>query len=1374
MDIKTRRAHMERTMKRNRFVKLHIIILLITGSFSNCFSKEYIYNFSKVVDMIEHSPMISNIVQDSKGFIWYSSINQLSRYDGYQHLHFEIGINIRVTKMDEDAIKQLVCSNDGLIWGATASGLFCFDTKTFKSIFLGELLNDAQFKQNIVGVQRADDGVIYFSTKSKLYKLSYDSNDLFNDKVVSIELLKEFESEVITSIYNLKEQIAIFTQQGVNLINNHGENERLINWDTLGLKDVMPSSVHFSGHNMLVGTMHHGLLIFDTNWNFQIAVTKEKYPALLTNNIEDINQINDEIWLGTSSGLSRIKFEQEKVQVTNHSMLLTKHVKHRNIHSLFKDNTGVLWIGTYSDGLVKMVSSSIFYRFLGKVKFANAIPYMGVGVQIQMDTNNDIYYLNGNRVEIFKEDRSKNSIRFKNTLVHCFLKDDNRFWLADSSGTYVYSIDDNQAITKKTEIDFLRGVKVSEIVKDKNGSYWVASFRNQTFKFDYENDSIVNVEEVFKPIDAYFLPQIIKPLANGDVLLYLLQKGLYRYVQKTGEIKEIDINQLGANVRFQIASIEEDLDGNIWMGGRRKIYILLGETGKIMDYPQEIPGIIFNLMTDKNGDMWGGNQNRIFRINRDTRKIEYLHNRVGDYEFSFYMNRGVKLLNGDIALCMTNGSALIIYPDRLNEEILKPENNIVLIRVNNKELNVGDVTAGNKEVKTNSAYVEELILSHDEKNISIGFVGSDFSNQDNVQYFYRLKGIEEEWTSVFSGNNFVNYSNLVPGKYEFQVKASYAGIQNAGDTTKLFVRVKHPWYANVWAYMVYTIIVATVVYMLFRYSFDKIKLNQQLDIERFKHDKENELNQMKLQFFTNISHEFKTPLTLLVGPLRHLLDDPMDTSSRQGLYKLMLRNTDRLMRLVNQLMDFRKISNKKYNLRIVFSDICLQLNNLIQAFTSEAENKNITVHIENCESVFCWYDPDVLDKVLNNLLSNAIKYTQEGGAVHVKLSLIDQNIQLLVSDNGIGISNEELTHIFDRFYQASSTSTTRQSLKGTGIGLALVKELVHLHKGIINVESELSKGSSFTVHLPADKAVFSDEDVYDEVNDAFNYEIEKTIPHFENQTQVENIAILDGEQEEPISRKTLLIVEDDVDLREFIVKYLSGSYNIKQAENGLVGLEMAIKVLPDLVISDVMMPELDGLDFCRRLKSDVNISHVPVILLTAKTQLEQQIEGIQIGADAYITKPFDPQYLSTVVANLIESRKKLREKWDRKFIELTPSELALTNADEMFLDKVIGIVEENISNPDFKLEDIYESIGMGRTLFLQKVKSLTNQTCGDFVRSLRLKRAAFLLENHDVRISDLCYDVGFNDPKYFGKVFKKYYGSSPSEYARIKKKVDKG
>jgi len=1311
--------------------------------------------------------MISNIVQDSKGFIWYTSTLQLSRYDGIQHKHYDIGLDYSKIKLDQDAVKGIVCTSDGLIWGATDIGLFTFNTKNSDYVLLGNVLNQDVLSQAIVSIQKGEEGTLYFCTSTALYKLNYLlGEDSMIESVSCHKIIGDLESRITKLKVKYDKIILSTTKELILILLDEEKVGKRINWESIGMNNIVVSAIQISGEYIVLGSKNDGIILFDKALNYIENIKTDKYRALLSNGIEAVQCINDQFWIGNGAGLCRLSIVNDVPKVTNHTMLLSKHVKHRNIHSLYKDNAGVLWIGTYSDGLLKMVSSPVFYRFIGKTKFGNTIPYMAVGTKVQMDKNGNIFFLTNNKIEIFKTG-GKSNIKFNNIALNSFLKDDEEVFISGSSETSIYKIDENFKLSKKETIHFLNGLKVADIIKDKSGAYWISTFSNQLFRFTKDVNGVILHKEIFKPIDAYYLPQVIKPLSNGDVLIYSIRYGLSRYFSATGELKKINIDDPEAKVNLTFSCIEEDLDGNIWLGSRKKIYIISKESSNLIQYSHEIPGMIFNLVVDRSGDMWGCSQNRIFKIDRETRQLEYLHDRIGDYEFSFYMNRGYQLSNGDIALCMTNGNVLLIYPEKVNVKVHKPKTNIVALVVNNKELKVGDFTAENQQIKAHPAYTEKIVLNHSKKNVRLGFSSSDYSDQDNVQFFYKLNGVDQDWTSVFHGNNFVNYTNLVPGEYEFLVKASFDGIENAGETTKLEIKVKHPWYANVWAYVIYTIIILLIVITILKYAFDKVKLRQQLKIERFKHDQENELNNMKLQFFTNISHEFKTPLTLLVGPLKSLMNKTVQDQERDGMYSLMLRNTERLMRLINQLMDFRKISNEKYDLRVVKNDIKKQIRNIIQAFEGISKSKDIRLNADIGESVMCWYDPDILDKVLNNLLSNAFKYSDKGDTVEVHCHLKNEEVHLQVKDSGIGISKAALPHVFERFYQAKDSNDVRQ---GTGIGLALCKELVLLHKGKIDVQSQLGEGSVFNVTLPVNEEAFAMDVVYGNIAGPYSNNEELTDSISDKDAFIQPQEIDDNTVDTSGVLKTVLIVEDDPDLRQFISQYLSGNYRVKLAENGKIGLEKALKYLPDLVVSDVMMPEMNGLEFCRKLKTDINISHIPVILLTAKTQLEQKIEGIRTGADAYITKPFDPQYLISVINNLIEGRQKLREKWDRKFIELTPDELAMTNADEIFLDKVIKIVEENISNPDFKLEDIYDTIGMGRTLFLQKVKALTNQTCGDFVRSLRLKRAAYLLEHHDVRISDLCYDVGFNDPKYFGKVFKKYYEVSPSEYARQHKK----
>ena len=531
--------------------------------------------------------------------------------------------------------------------------------------------------------------------------------------------------------------------------------------------------------------------------------------------------------------------------------------------------------------------------------------------------------------------------------------------------------------------------------------------------------------------------------------------------------------------------------------------------------------------------------------------------------------------------------------------------------------------------------------------------------------------------------------------------------------------------------------------------------------------KHHEFVNLRSRFFANISHEFRTPLTLILGPLGDMLDSNAENREHKRNYLLMQQNAKKLLGLVNQLLDLAKLESRNLKLVVREGVITSTIQAIAASFTSHAQHRHIQFHIAVPSGVTGWYDEDKLEKIITNLFSNAFKFTPEGGEVNMKVSLVEEvtgegsassassrRIKIVVEDTGEGIPPEQIDKIFDRFYQVDDSSTKEKS--GTGIGLALVKELVELHRGEVSVDSYPGKGSTFTVFLPIAKEHFLKDEIAD------TYAREDIISHI----KPEGMHSLTSAEDPAPNQKDLphvLVVEDDKDVRDYIKRQLEQDYNVAEASNGEEGIAVAVGRIPDLIISDLMMPELDGIELCRRLKTDERTSHIPIVMLTAKASQNARIEGLETGADDYLVKPFDKRELQARVKNLIEQRRQLREKYSRQ-VTLQPGQIAITAADERFLEKVMKIIEDNIENSTFSVEEFSREIGMSRTQLFRKMQALTNQSVSEFVRDFRLKRAASLLEQRAGTVTEIAYQVGFNNLSYFAKCFKELFGKSPSEY----------
>ena len=529
-----------------------------------------------------------------------------------------------------------------------------------------------------------------------------------------------------------------------------------------------------------------------------------------------------------------------------------------------------------------------------------------------------------------------------------------------------------------------------------------------------------------------------------------------------------------------------------------------------------------------------------------------------------------------------------------------------------------------------------------------------------------------------------------------------------------------------------------------RETFQKIKETEKLQ----------ELDRIKTNFFTNISHEFRTPLTLILGPLEKLMEDNIDDSI-QSQYFLIHKSANNLLKLINQLLDLSSIDAGKMKLNIEKGDAVSFIKGMVATFHPLADIKNIKLEfISGLEQLNTYFDKDKFEKILSNLLSNAIKFSSEKGKVSLYLSIIDDKIvNINVEDNGIGIPYKEIKNIFNRFFKAENSA-----LGGTGIGLALVKELVELHKGTINVESEINKGTKFRIRLPLKIDSYK----------SFQFESSLEITSKEKK----NVFPLSNIDENDIADKNIsdntpliLIIEDEKDIRNFIKENIGIECNIIESSNGKDGLKKSIEYIPDLIISDIIMPEINGIDLCKNLKTDERTSHIPIILLTAKSSMENKLEGLETGADDYLTKPFNISELQVRVSNLIDQRKKLRERF-RKELLLEPKEIAVTSADEKFLYRVSNLIEKHIADYNFSVDIFAKEMGMSRMQLHRKLHAVTGQSASDFIRNFRLKRAAKLLQGNYGNIAEVAYDVGFNNPSYFSECFKKLFGSLPSEYAQ--------
>jgi signal transduction histidine kinase/AraC-like DNA-binding protein/streptogramin lyase len=844
---------------------------------------------------------------------------------------------------------------------------------------------------------------------------------------------------------------------------------------------------------------------------------------------------------------------------------------------------------------------------------------------------------------------------------------------------------------------------------------------------------------------------------DGGVVRFDLEKKTYRrYAGKPGSD-----NALIANA---VSALMPDSGGSLWVGTHAGLDLMDCDRGTFqhMRSPHPINELfIRNMCDDGEGHLWIAAEQNAVCFTKATRTFRMLT--VPDqfrskplWEVSYVPQRRMVMFGGE-------GGFFMFSIDDPPAASPPPPVLFTSFKVFEKPYPLdGEVWS-----------LKSITLPHSASFFSFTFAALDYLNSAKNQYSYRMEGIDPDW--VESGSRrYVSYTNLDPGKYVLKVKGTNSeGIWNQGGAA-IEIIVLPPWYRTIWAYGAYALLAGGFLFVLRRFDRRRAALKHSLEMKSFEADKMREVDQMKSSFFANISHEFRTPLTLILGPIDQLAGRFLQPDVQSTLMT-MRRNGMRLLDLINQILDISRLDSGRMSVKVQPLDLVAHFRPLVMSFVSLAERKKINLIFDPKEKeIISYVDRDKVDKILTNLLSNAFKFTGEGGEIRVVLRIINgapedpvdvgahpgmgtrgSKVEIVVSDTGIGIEAKDMGKIFDRFYQVESAHA--QGERGTGIGLALTKELVDLHKGEISVESELGRGSTFTVRLPLGKEQWHPEDILTDESVPVPTE---TRPAPASLTDEEGA---DVEASEDPGKSVVLIVEDNADVRTYVRGFLQKNYTIEEAENGQLALEKARSVRIDLVISDVMMPVMDGVQLCRELKGDDRTNHIPVVLLTARATEEGKMEGLDIGADDYIVKPFEARELMARVKNLIEIRKTLRDKY-RRNVTLGPAEIDVASADERFLKQLTETIEKHITDASYDTEKLAHDMCMSRMQLNRKLQALTGHSTHELVRQYRLQRAAQLLRKHAGNISEVAFESGFNSLSHFARAFRDQFGMLPSEY----------
>jgi ligand-binding sensor domain-containing protein/signal transduction histidine kinase/DNA-binding response OmpR family regulator len=1313
---------------------------------------------------------IQCIYQDKKGWIWLGTSQGLSRFDGYRFEKFINSPNDSAS-LSGNLVRAIFEDHRGkLLIGTENGGLSIFDRE--KERFIHPYRNNPEFRSRDVSVNaiaESADGKIYLGTDRNLLVID-TAGILKTGKPLTKQVSENFSGSFIRALqFDNKDNLWIGTNRGLFLYypeNNLIEQVRIPFFNEQSREVV---ELYKDSDGLIwIGTYSNGLFLTDpATRSLRQLRLDPVYERSETIRAISGGPLGD-YWIGTRGGLYVYSKTKGVTGFFKHDDRDIKSLANNSVLSLLHDSRGETWIGTRSGLNILAKSKQAFHNY-------SALP-------------DDNHYLNSRIIYAF------------------WIDEKNKIWIGTEdgginiydpeSGTYEYMT------ARKGDGNYISQNCIKAFLDDGRGNLWIGTFwggvdvlnlktrkithfRNSTDDPKSLSDNRVWALCVDKNNDIWV------GTSAGIDRYNPYTKSFVHYPQITGE--------------EQVNWISTDSDNNLWMGTTNELIIynaendivkrynehtryfhqdtkkrnwvatmdkgiaLYSKEGGVERYYNEHDGLsnnqAFCILEDDNNKLWISTSNGLSKFDPENGQFRIFSSRDGLRNNEFTYGAAYKSRNGELLFGGISGFNVFNPKDILTEDMPVP---LVFteLRIFNKPVPISDQK--NAILKKSISETTHLVLKYDQNVFTLEFAALDFVNNANTLYSYYLQGFDKDWNEP-SSSRTATYTNLNPGDYLLRIKKVMPGNPPPDLELTLSITILPPFWMTGWFRILMVLTIVFFGYFLIRFIINREKIKNELVFEKTKAKNLHELDMLKLRLFTNISHEIRTPLTLIIGPLEKLMSQKVPADEIPSHLDLVYRNTRQLDRLINQLLDFRKVETGNLKLELTNNDIVSLVSNIVHSFDEYARDKKISLGYNSTKKkLVALVDPDKVETIINNLISNALKYTPEGGMVSVQLSLVfsgdDENsfnsitekqfIEITVKDSGKGISQNNLENIFTRFFRVDS----RNESTGTGIGLSLVKELVKLHGGKIYVFSKPGIGSKFTVSLPfvSEKQKENQDDVRDNNQSGMN----GNLPGKEMTELIEKPDL-----------RIMLIVEDNPDVRYFIRSHFESVYSVYEAKNGREGLELATKLIPDMIISDILMPDTDGYEFCRRIRKDERTSHIPLLLLTALHSKEHEIEGLSCGADDYVTKPFDISVLQTKIENMLSLRKALKEKYTREII-LQPASIQITSPDERFLLKAMKIVENNISNSDLDIEQFASEIGVSRMQLYRKFDALTNMTVKEFIRSIRLKRATQLLLDKKMTVTEVAYAVGFKDLSNFRKSFHREFGMSASDY--VKQNASKG
>ena len=1080
------------------------------------------------------------------------------------------------------------------------------------------------------------------------------------------------------------------------------------------------------------------------------------------------------------------------------------------IHSTFSDKQGNLWICTHSKGLEKVTFRSVQFSMLTPEEHS----YESLSNEVRAlceDKHKNIWVgLKDGRLRVYDANHkylgfltetgnvSLSGVPMKGTVYDITQDSKGVLWIATKGDGLVRaeSVAPNGLSYKLSRYRYdeddmysLSNDNVYCVYEDHNGRIWVATFANginYISKDKAGNTIFVNHRNNLKgyPIDLCYKTRFITSDNNGHLWVGTTA-GAVAFDENFKTPEEIQFHHFSRNpndakslsnndVHWIIATKKKELYLATFGGGLNKLLSIDKNGNGVFKSYSVLDGlpsdVLLSIREDKKQNLWMSTENGISKFIPDEERFENYDDRSITFRVRFSEAASAVTSKGKMLFGASNG-IFMFDPDSINKSRFVPPIVLSKLVIANQDIVPGEGSV----LKVGLDDTKELVLSHKENIFAIQYAALDYTNPQNIQYAYILEGFEHQWTYADRLRN-ATYTNLPKGHYTFKVRSTNSDGVWVDNTRFLDIVVLPSFWETPLAYFLYVLFILLVIFVAVYILFTIYRLKHEVSVEQ-------QVSDIKLRFFTNISHELRTPLTLIAGPVEYVLKNSKLPEDAREQLVVVERNTNRMLHLVNQILDFRKIQNKKMKMQVQRVNVVAFVRKVMDNFESLAEEHNIDFLFETeKDELYLWVDEDKLEKIVFNLLSNAFKYTPGGKLIRVFIHEDEGTVSVGVQDQGIGIAENKKKSLFVRFENLVDKNLFNQA--STGIGLSLVKELVEMHKAVISVDSKLGEGSCFKVDFLKGKEHYDDTVEFILEDSATSSSMTIPVPVMDATASVIPIVnpdedIQDEESEETSNKEVMLLVEDNQELRVFLRTIFSSTYRVVEAADGMEGWSKALKFVPDIIISDVMMPEKDGIEMTKELRADMTTSHIPIVLLTAKTSIESKLEGLEYGADDYITKPFSATYLKARVENLLSQRRKLQSLYRDNLMNnthvssLSTSEEAATEEEKLpdmspndrkFMDKLVELMEANMDNGDLVVDDLVREVAVSRSVFFKKLKTLTGLAPIEFIKEMRINRAAQLIETGEFNMTQISYMVGINDPRYFSKCFKSKLGMTPTEY----------